>query len=204
MNVALSIENFRAFKDATIPLNDYSCLVGPNGAGKSTVLSALNVFFQNATSATPNVRLLEEEDFHNRDTSDPIRITLTFSHLSGDAQVALKDYVRQDVLIVTAEAIWSQQILAAPVKQHGQRLGIKAFAEGYFSKASAGAKVSELKSLFAELRDQYPVIPAAKTGAAMTEALQTYEAEHSDQCELIQSSDEFYGANSGKLNAFVQ
>ena len=44
---SVRIENFRCFDKATIPLNDYSCLVGPNGAGKSTVLIALNVFLPN-------------------------------------------------------------------------------------------------------------------------------------------------------------
>ena len=42
--VSVRIENFRSIEDATIPLNDYACLVGPNGAGKSTILTALNVF----------------------------------------------------------------------------------------------------------------------------------------------------------------
>ncbi|HHY50152.1 MAG TPA: ATP-binding protein, partial [Alphaproteobacteria bacterium] len=32
---SVRIENFRSFADATIPFNDYGCLVGPNGAGKS-------------------------------------------------------------------------------------------------------------------------------------------------------------------------
>jgi len=43
----LKIENFRSFKNETIHLDDYTCLVGPNGTGKSAVLMALNVFFRN-------------------------------------------------------------------------------------------------------------------------------------------------------------
>ncbi len=200
---SIRIENYRSFNDETVPINNYSCLVGPNGAGKSTVLSALNIFFQNTTSATPNVRLLEVEDFHNRNLADPIRITLTFSDLNSNAKAALGDYVRQDKLIVSAEATWDEKTQAAPIKQHGQRLGIKAFADSYFSKVSAGAKVTELKPIFTQLRSEYPDIPAATTGAAMAEALRSYEAEHPTDCEPIQSSDEFYGANSGKLNNFV-
>ena len=201
---SVRIQNFRSFKDETISFNDYSCLVGPNGAGKSTVLSALNVFFQNSTNATPSVSLLEEEDFHNKDTTHPIRITLAFASLSDPAKTALKDYIRQGQLIVTAEAAWDQQKLSAPVKQFGERLGMKVFAEKYFSKQSARAKVSDLKPIFAELKKQYPKISAATTGAGMAEALQEFESENPDKCEPIRSSDEFYGANKGKLQSFVQ
>ena len=43
---SVRIENLRSFKDVTVQLNDYTCLVDPNGAGKSTVLYALNIFFR--------------------------------------------------------------------------------------------------------------------------------------------------------------
>jgi len=201
---SIRIENFRSFEDQTIPVDDYSCFVGPNGAGKSTVLCALNIFFQNSTSSTPNVRELEEEDFHNKNTASPLRITVTFKDFSDEAREALKDYIRQDQLIVTTEATWNADIESAPVKQHGQRLAMRAFAERYFAPKSNKATVRELKPVYAELKGEFPDLPAATTGAAMEEALQTYEAEHPDGCEPIQSDDEFYGANSGKLNAFIQ
>ena len=100
----IRIENFRSFRDETITFNDYNCLVGPNGAGKSTVLNALNVFFRNSKTSSTDVVELCEEDFHCKDTSSPIRITVTFKDLSDTARDALKDYVREDVLIVSAIA----------------------------------------------------------------------------------------------------
>lgn len=201
---SIRIENFRSFKDQTIPVDDYSCCVGPNGAGKSTVLCALYIFFQNSTSSTPNAKELEEEDFHNKQTHLPIRITVTFKDFTDEARGALKDYIRQDQLIVTAEATWNADTESAPVKQHGQRLAMRAFADKYFAPKSKGAKVGKLKPIYAELRNDFTDLPPATTGAAMQEALQTYEAEHPDECEPIKSNDEFYGANSGKLNAFIQ
>lgn len=200
---SIRIENYRSFKDETIPLDGYSCFVGPNGAGKSTVLAALNVFFQNSNPGAPNVKELEEEDFHKKDTSTPIRITVTFSDLSTAAKGALRDYVRLDKLIVTASASWDADSRAAPVKQYGQRLGMKKFADEYFSKASV-AKVADLKIIFAKLRAEHSDIEDAKTGPAMAEALRKFEAEHSNDCELIPSGDEFYGSNEGKLKPFVQ
>jgi AAA15 family ATPase/GTPase len=113
----LRIENYRSFKDQTIDLVEYTCIVRANGAGKSTVLSALNVFFQNVTSGTPNVKELDEEDFHLRHTGSPIRITVTFSELSDTEKVDLADYVHQDQLVVVAEASWDQERRVAVVKQ---------------------------------------------------------------------------------------
>lgn len=150
------------------------------------------------------MRELEEEDFHNKQKDLPLRITVTFKDFSDEAREALKDYIRQDQLIVTTEATWNADIEAAPVKQHGQRLAMKAFAERYFAPKSNGAKVGELKPIYAELKREFTDLPAATTGAAMEAALQTYEAENDDKCEPIQSNDQFYGANSGKLNAFIQ
>lgn len=205
MNIAsVRIQNFRSFQDQTVPMDKYSCFVGPNGAGKSTVLSALNIFFQDASGSATNVRELEEEDFHNKQTQSPIRITVTFSDLSDAAKEELKDYVRQDQLIVSAEAVWNADTDSAPVKQRGQRLGMKEFADRYFALESSNAKVADLKAIYAELKKDFPDLPAAATGPKMKEALQDYEAAHADQCELIQSGDEFYGANSGKLKAFLQ
>jgi predicted ATP-dependent endonuclease of OLD family len=201
---SIHIENFRSFRDQTISIDDYSCFVGPNGAGKSTVLSALNLFFQYPTSSTPNVRTLDADDFHNKHTADPIRITVTFEDLSDAAKESLKDYIRHDKLIITTEALWNSETETATVKQHGQRLAMKAFADRYFSKESENAKVADLKPIYAALKLDYPELPAATTGGAMKDALQAYEAEHADLCEPIRSSDEFYGANSGKLNPFVQ
>lgn len=39
------LKNFKAFKNATIDLDDIAILVGKNDAGKSTILHALNLFF---------------------------------------------------------------------------------------------------------------------------------------------------------------
>jgi len=78
---SLRIKNFRSFADVTIPFNDYTCLVGPNGVGKSTVLYALNVFFRETANSSTDLTQLSAEDFHQKDTADPIEITITFTDL---------------------------------------------------------------------------------------------------------------------------
>ena len=79
---SVRIENFRGFKDEVISFNDYSCFVGPNGSGKSTVLAALNVFFRQYKDSKTDLSKLSVEDFHHKDVSLPIRITVTFHGLS--------------------------------------------------------------------------------------------------------------------------
>ena len=69
---SVRIQNLRSFADATIPLNDYTCLVGPNGSGKSTVLCALNVFFRETDNVATDLSQLDREDFHQKNTDEGI------------------------------------------------------------------------------------------------------------------------------------
>ena len=72
---SVRIENFRSFKDETVKLDNYNCLVGANGAGKSTVLNALNLFFRQYKDSSTDLSKLSENDFHHKDTKNDIRIT---------------------------------------------------------------------------------------------------------------------------------
>lgn len=141
---SVRIQNFRAIKDLTVPLGDYACLVGPNGGGKSTILTALNVFFRYSTDAVTNLLALDEEDFHKKNTSEPIRVTVIFSDLSVEAQADFADYYRQGKLIVSAFARWDPASRTATVLQFGQRLAMKPFAP-FFKAEGDGAKVDELR-----------------------------------------------------------
>jgi len=93
---SVRIQNLRSFKDQTVLFDPYTCLVGPNGAGKSNVFCALNIFFGEDDHSQTDLQTLEEEDFNNRDTSDPIRVTVTFVDLTEAAKQDLKAYVRHD------------------------------------------------------------------------------------------------------------
>lgn len=193
---SVRIENFRSFADATIPFNDYGCLVGPNGAGKSTVLTALNVFFRESENLPTDLSQLDQEDFHCKKTGEPIKITLTFCDLSDGAKEDFADYVRQDQLIVSAVATFDAATGKAQVKQYGQRLAMRAFAP-FFEAADAGKKVAELKDIYSKLRQTYADLPAPGTKDAMVQALRDYEAARPGECELIQSEDQFYGFSKG-------
>jgi putative ATP-dependent endonuclease of the OLD family len=191
---SIRIENFRSFRDETIQLGDYTCLVGPNNHGKSNVLMALNVFFRNTSATSADLLSLCEEDFHNRETAKPVRITLTFSDLSETAQADVKDYYRGGHLIVSSVAKWDESTRTAEVQQYGSRLGMKKFAR-FFEDPKA--KVPDLRRIYDGLRTALP-LPNAATKPAMESALRAYEEQHPELCEPLESTDQFYGFTRGE------
>ena len=202
---SVHIENFRSYKDETVPFNNYACLVGPNGAGKSTVLTALNVFFRESENTPTDLSRLELEDFHCKNTEIPIRITVTFCNLSEEAQDDFSDYVRQGRLVVTAAATFDEVSGTAQVKQFGQRLGMTALRP-FFEALGESKRVGELKDIYTGLRSTYPELPAPGSKDAMVTALRNFEAVRPHECELIPSEDQFYGFSKGtnRLTKHVQ
>lgn len=199
------IENFRSFKDQTINLDDYSCFVGPNGAGKSTVFNALNIFFRQYKDSKTDLSKLSESDFHHKDTSIDIKITVTFTDLSEQAKIDLANYVRQEKLIVTTVAKYDESSQKAEVKQYGNRLGILEFGE-FFEADKNGDKVSDLKEIYTKFQAKYEGLANGGSKADMISKLQEYEANRPDLCSLIPSEDQFYGATRGanRLSPHIQ
>lgn len=73
----LSVTNYRALRDVTIPLSRFGCLIGENNSGKSSFLQALALFFSGTKLAVS----------HFFEESKPIRIAVTFEDI-GDADLA--------------------------------------------------------------------------------------------------------------------
>lgn len=193
---SVRIQNFRSFKDETISFDDHTCLVGPNGGGKSTVLCALNIFFRETENSATDVVSLVAEDFHRKDPSEPIIITVTFKDLSEAAKVDFKEYFRQDRLIISAYAEFNPTTKRADVKQRGKRLAILKFAP-FFREYNNGALVSPLRDIYQLIRADTPDLPDIRTREGMRTSLQEYEKLHPEECQPIWSSDEFYGVSRG-------
>ena len=195
-------------KAATVVLDPYTCLVGPNGAGKSTLLHALNIFFRHTEDASTDVTALTSEDFYLHDTTVPIKITVTFSELTKDAEDDFKDYVRQGKLVISAIATFDPKMNRAEVKQFGQRFGMVAF-KPFFKSYGDGASAKDLQQSFEILEKGFPELAAKKskkTKDAMYHTLRDFEAEQPGACELIPSEDQFYGISRGtnRLEKYVQ
>lgn len=204
---AVRIVNFRGFEDETISFESHTCLVGPNGAGKSTILAALNVFFQESSSAT-EVTTLTKEDFHNGNTDAPVEITVTFGELSSAAKESLDHYVRHDELVVTATATFDPATSKAPVQQFGERLIFKQFTP-FFEDDKNKAGVDALRSRFTEVTaglGDFSPLGSKPTKVAMVSALRKYEEERPKLCAQERSNDQFYGSTrgKGKLEPFIQ
>ena len=204
---SVRIRNFRGFEDETFNLDPHTCLLGPNGAGKSTVLAALNVFFQEPSSTT-DVTSLSAEDFHNGNTKDPVRITVTFSELPEKAQQELSHYVRHNELIATAEAEFNSESGHAPVQRFGERLIFKKFAP-FFEDQKNKIKADQLRERFKEITDDisdFPDVGTKPSIPVMVNSLRKYEEDNPDKCTPEPSSDLFYGTTRGKhkLDPFVQ
>lgn len=201
---SIQIENFRSFRNEMVHLNRYSCFVGPNGAGKSSVLAALNVFFREQSGAPTDISRLTDEDYFNKNTTNPIRITVTFEDMSATALEELSTYVRRNELVVTAEAVFDDSSGLGSVRHYGQRLGMEEFRV-FFDAAKSGASAAQLTTIFDGLRLQFPELPNPRSKDDKADALRAYEASNPDGCVMIPSEDNFYGVNStGKLSPFVQ
>lgn len=201
----VEIWNLRAFEHVDVPFDDYVCLVGPNGAGKSTLLCALNIFFRQTEHTGTNLQNLEKEDFFKGDTSNPIKVRVTFGDLEPEAAEAFQHYVKAGNLIVTAEAAYDESTGLAVVSHYGERMGMVAF-RSFCEKYKAGAPATELNELYDTLRNEFPDLPKATSKDATAAALHEFEAAKPDDCVLIASSDSFYGVSRGAnlLERFVQ
>ncbi len=201
---SISIKNFRIFDEVTVLFDDYTALVGENGAGKSTVLAALNVFFRESQDSAVDLTSLSEQDFHNKDTTKDIEITVTFYDLNEEAKQDFKSYVRQNQLTITAAASWNQTTSKAEVKQYGERLVMSDFKE-YFEAEKSGKLVPDLKSIYEKLSELHPQVKGPKTKSGMSARLREFEESNREMCTLERSQDNFYGFTKGsdKLKRYL-
>lgn len=165
----VTIQNFRSFRNETIHFDNYTCLVGPNGGGKSNVLTALNILFRNTRTTGANVTNLSEEDFHRRNTSEPIKVTVIFEGLSKTAADDFKAYYRQGKLIITAVARWNTDSRTAEVKQFGARAVMREFAP-FFAESDGGSPVANLKGVYMGIQEDFN-LPNWSSKANATAAL---------------------------------
>ena len=184
---SVRIKNFRALKDVTIPFDSVTTFIGPNGAGKSTVLRALDWFFNGKPGA------LTEKDCSFGATEENIEVQVTFADLTAKDREALGKYAPEEVATFTA---WRRR---SPDGGDVLSANAKGFPEFNAIKAANGATAK--KDLYKDLRLNRPELelPDAKTGAAVEEAMTTWEASHTellvDSLEALQTN--FFGFNSG-------
>ena len=74
----IRVKHFRSLLDASLNCDRLTALVGRNGAGKSSFLRALELFYDPTARAT-------NEDYYAGDTSEDIKIAITYGNLPTQA-----------------------------------------------------------------------------------------------------------------------
>lgn len=173
----LHVKNFRSILDQGISCESLTALVGKNGSGKSSFLAALELFYGASVRVT-------EDDFHGRDTSKAIEITVTFSELSDEAAEAFAAYVRDDQLEVTR---------VLPLDGTGTYHGVRLQHPDFQEVRQAGGR-REINSAYREFRQrpEWTDLPSATSADAVEDALSTWEAENPDKCVPSRDSGQFF------------
>jgi predicted ATPase len=108
MIASMRFQNFKALRDAILPLNRFTLIVGPNGSGKSSVLQALVAFKASHTAAQEFFRFVTAGQ--PQDGSAGVRVTLNWDkpiegvvathtwHPSGLQGLQLSGTSNQDVV----------------------------------------------------------------------------------------------------------
>lgn len=175
------VKHFRSLFDETLDCRPLTALVGRNGTGKSAFLRAIELFY----AVVPQV---DRDDFYNRDTGDPIEITITFRVTSDSAQELFATYMEGDALTVVRVISWAVEKFVT--KLHGSRLQAPDF--GPIREATtATAK----KPLYEALKGThaYGDLPPWKNQTQGAEALQEWEANHATRLVRLRDEGQFFG-----------
>jgi predicted ATP-dependent endonuclease of OLD family len=192
----IRVQNFRSIKDATLECDPITILIGPNGGGKSAFLHALSIFYN------PNADY-SEEDFYNRETENPITITVTFGDLTEEEKRLFASYLEQgDLLTVIKECHYPRD--KGSQKYYGMR-----WRHPEFESIRQITKPGEKKKAYSKLRSrsEYSDLPEVSRADEIENALKKWEDEHPDKCEWQRDDGQFFGfkeVGSARLERFTQ
>lgn len=192
------VENFRCLKSVTLCCDSLTALVGANGSGKSSFLRALEIFFD------PNAKY-EEEDFYNRDTSQPIRIRVTFCDLGEAERAQFAPYIDREKLTVEKELVW-------PLGRGSQKYYGSVLRCPDFQEVRNASKVADKRSAYCSLvksgkYEGLPQLSGNPTGDMIEQALSKWETEHPDKCERMRDEGQFFGfkeVGTARLERFAK
>lgn len=149
----LTINNYRALRDVTIPLSRFACLIGENNSGKSSFLQALSLFFSGTKLAAT----------HFFDESKPIRIAVTFEDITNADLARLADEHRTRVagivkngrlvLVRTYDTTGKSSLLYNTLTPNDERFSSENIAALVKGGRPGQAFVTKVVQKFPELKD---------------------------------------------------
>lgn len=185
----IRVQNFRSLRDANLSCDRLTAIVGRNGTGKSSFLRALELFYDQSATATP-------DDFYNGDIDRDIAITVTFSDLTPNALSLFSPYVDKDTLSVTR--VFSGEQSRNNGRYHGSRLRNEEFTP-IRNASGMRAVTTAYRELQTGQPQEYGTLPAVTKGADALEALEDWETRHPEACSPALDEGQFFGfANVAK------
>jgi len=178
------VRNFRCIKDETLHCEPLTALVGANGSGKSAFLRALDLFY------TPSAKY-SEEDFYNRDTSEPIVITVTFTNLTDSEKRLFASHVDRETLTVEKELAW-------PPGRGSQKYFGSTLRCPDFQHVRTADRVADKRAAYQTLVNsgrfpELPKLPGNASAEQIEEALQKWEEAHPETLQRVRDEGQFFG-----------
>jgi len=177
---SIRAQNFRCIRDDILHCENQTVLVGPNGSGKSSFLRALDIFYKTSAQYV-------EDDFYAKDTSQSIRITVTFTNLSAEERKLFQKYVEGDELTVEKEITWPQG--RGSQKYYGTSLQNPDFLTFRIARGENLRKeYNALRSI-----NKYSNLPSYSNRLEAETALSEWEQSHPEECERKRDDGQFFG-----------
>jgi len=182
------VENFRAIENLDLTLDRHIVLIGENGVGKSCVIKAIDKFFAKSVS-------VKSSDFHNGNTNEPIRVSLTFAEFSQSERETFGARIHNGTMSVTRKLLHS----ASP-RENGKYYGLTP-RHGPFQAIRETEGAVPRRQAYMSLREQegYEGLPQATNDGQVQSGLNDWETAHQDLCELGEDDGQFFGfSNVGR------
>jgi len=190
---SIQVKNFRCIKDETLNCEDLTVLVGPNGCGKSSFLHAIDLFY----TLQPKV---SEEDYYNKDTGQPIMISITFDCLTPQEAELYEVYL--DGIALTIE----KEISFPGGKGNERYFGSKMQNPDFQEVRKIGAATPK-RQAYDTIREQYTELPSIRRADDIEPALEEWEQNHPKHCKRIPDSGQFFGfeeVGNARLDRFTK
>lgn len=193
--VKAHIKNFRAICSLEVDLGQHTIFIGPNGVGKSCALKGIDKFFSKSASVSI-------EDFHEKNTQDPIEITLTF-----------KDFTEKEAEVFGSKIYNGEMVVSrlffsgAGSRDNGKYYGLSLRNQTLQGVRAIEGAVQRRTAFNALVGTEgFENLLAAANAAQVGENMEAWEAAHADQCELFKDDGQFFGFSNvarGALNKYI-